>query len=302
MGGGSAARQYQRRFLQGEREDTGKKEECGEAHWTVKTFGEYEVRRTEGGEYEFELIKKGITIGTFSEAYVEEERILFPLSRGMLFEVSEKGVREIAIPEKAALFGLIASDGSNSLRRRMHPRPHYDYSTSFYSEGKELTEKFDELSEKTYGLTPHHYVRERNGLITAVIYSKGVYYDLSDFDVKTGAYEFKVPREHLDANGKRAYVKGFFSGDGSAYLIHGERLFIRFRSKCEEGLEGLRQILMDLGFHPGKIGKDVESDTITYRFTIPSREHERFIDEIGSFKPEHIRVFEEYGRLKGEKG
>jgi hypothetical protein len=97
-------------------------------------------------------------------------------------------------------------------------------------------------------------------------------------------------------------VKGFFSGDGSAYLIHGERLFIRFRLKCEEGLEGLRQILMDLGFHPGKIGKDVESDTITYRFTIPSREHERFIDEIGSFKPEHIRVFEEYRRLKGEKG
>ena len=50
------------------------------------------------------------------------------------------------------------------------------------------------------------------------------------------------------------------------------------------------------------LGKDVESDTITYRFTIPSREHERFIDEIGSFKPEHIRVFEEYRRLKGEKG
>jgi len=46
----------------------------------------------------------------------------------------------------------------------------------------------------------------------------------------------------------------------------------------------------------------MESDTITYRFTIPSREHERFIDEIGSFKPEHIRVFEEYRRLKGEKG
>jgi hypothetical protein len=58
---------------------------------------------------------------------------------------------------------------------------------------------------------------------------------------------------------------------------------------------------MDLGLHPGKIGKDVESDIITYRFTVPTREHERFIGEIGSFKPEHTEVFREYKRLRGEK-
>jgi hypothetical protein len=50
MGGGSAVKQHERRFLQGEREDTGKKKECGEAYWSVKTFGEYEVRETKGGE------------------------------------------------------------------------------------------------------------------------------------------------------------------------------------------------------------------------------------------------------------
>jgi hypothetical protein len=58
MGGGSTVRQHERRFFQGEPEETGRKEECEEAYWSVKTFGEYEVHKTEVGEYE--LIKMGI--------------------------------------------------------------------------------------------------------------------------------------------------------------------------------------------------------------------------------------------------
>jgi hypothetical protein len=301
MGGGSAVKQYQRRFLQGEPEETGRKEECEEAYWTAKTFGEYEVRETEGGEYE--LVKGGINVGVFSEACVEEKRILFSLSHGMLLEVSEEGVREIPTPEKAVFFGMIASDGSNAFyRHRTHEGGYRsDYSTRFFSENVELIDLFDELSEKIYGLTPHQYVRERNGLITAAIYSKGVFYDLSDFDIKTGAYEFSVPREHLDEEGKRAFLKGFFSGDGSASMTYKGELLIRFYSKCREGLEELRQILMDLDFHPYEIGEDRKLEGVVYRFSIPSREYERFIDEIGSFKPEHISVFEEYRRLRSEK-
>ncbi|MCL7395762.1 MAG: hypothetical protein LZ161_06065 [Thaumarchaeota archaeon] len=52
MGGGSTVRQHERRLFQGEPEETGRKEECGEAYWSVKTFGEYEVHKTEVGEYE----------------------------------------------------------------------------------------------------------------------------------------------------------------------------------------------------------------------------------------------------------
>lgn len=58
---------------------------------------------------------------------------------------------------------------------------------------------------------------------------------------------------------------------------------------------------MDLGFHPYEIGEDRKPEGVVYRFSIPSGEYERFIDEIGSFKPEHISVFEEYRRLSGEE-
>ncbi|MBO3842218.1 MAG: hypothetical protein FGF48_07365, partial [Candidatus Brockarchaeota archaeon] len=77
MGGGSAVRQYERRFLQGEPEDTGRKDECEEAPQKERSLGEYEVRESESGECE--LIKGTAVIGVFSEARIEEGRILFPL-------------------------------------------------------------------------------------------------------------------------------------------------------------------------------------------------------------------------------
>ncbi|MEM2688005.1 MAG: LAGLIDADG family homing endonuclease, partial [Thermoproteota archaeon] len=280
----------------------GRKDRCEEALQKLRSFGEYEIRETESGKYK--LIKADITIGVFSEACVEKERILFPLSCGMLLEVSKEGAREIAIFEKAVLFGLVSSDGSNAYYWRIDSkgRHHSEYSTRFYSEDKELIELFDGLFEKIYGLTPHHYVRERNGLITAAIYSRGVFYDLSDYGVKTGAYEFRVPREHLDYDGKRAYLKGFFSGDGKASLTREGSLTIRFYSKCKEGLEGLRQLLIDLDFHPYEIREEKEEpEGVVYWFSIPSREHKKFIEEIGSFKPRHREVFEAYKRLRGEK-
>ncbi|MGB9717590.1 MAG: LAGLIDADG family homing endonuclease [Thermoproteota archaeon] len=296
MGGGSAVRQHQRRFLQGEPEETGRKEECEGAYWMVKSFGGYEVRETEGGEYE--LVKGGIVIGTFSEARVEEERILFLLSRGMLLEVSEGGIREIATPDKAILMGMIASDGSNTFRREQRSEGGYrtEYSIRFYSEDKELVRTFDEVSEKTYDTASHHYVRKRNGLITATIYNKGVFYDLNDLGLKPAPYEFHVPIEHLDNEGKKAFLKGFFSGDGNVSVSEG-RIMIRFYSTCRSGIEELHQIFKDLGFHPNEIKKEEESrGRITYNFTIPAEEHVKFIDEIGSYKPKHILIFKEYKR------
>lgn len=76
MGGGSAVRQYKRRFLQGELKDTGRKDGCEEAPQKLRSFGEYEVRETESDEYK--LIKAGVAVGVFSEARVEEDRTLFP--------------------------------------------------------------------------------------------------------------------------------------------------------------------------------------------------------------------------------
>lgn len=85
MGSGSRVRQYKRRFFEGEQ---AREEREEKTFHVVGTFGEYEVREAEGGGYE--LLKSGKVVGIFSEARVEENRVVFKLSRGMNLEVSEK--------------------------------------------------------------------------------------------------------------------------------------------------------------------------------------------------------------------
>ncbi|MEM3466566.1 MAG: LAGLIDADG family homing endonuclease [Candidatus Jordarchaeales archaeon] len=301
MGGGSAVRQYQRRFLQGEPEKTGKKEECKEAYRDIRAFGEYRVRGAEDKKYE--LVKRGEVIGMFSEAHIKEDRILFPLSRGMLLEVSEGGIREIATSEKAAFMGMIASDGGNALYRKERPSGGYrtEYLTRFHSEDKELIEVFDRLCVKTYNVTPHHYTQKGSSIITAKIFSKGIFYDLDSIGLKPGPYEIHVPRERLDGEGKRAFLKGFFSGDGNISLSKGRIKAIRTYSKHEKGLEELHETFTDLGFHPSDILEYRKDGNVYYCFLIPAGEYAKFIDEIGSYKPKHLLIFEEFKKKKEEK-
>jgi len=57
---------------------------------------------------------------------------------------------------------------------------------------------------------------------------------------------------------------------------------------------------MDLGFHPRGIREDREpKGKSTYSFLIPRSEHIKFINEIGSYRPKHVRIFEEMKR-RGE--
>jgi len=165
-------------------------------------------------------------------------------------------------------------------------------------------ELFDSLFEAVYDKTPGHYGSEnmRKGYIS----SKGVFYDLSDIDIKTGPDEFRVPREHLDHAGKQAYLTGFFSGDGNVSVCRrGGRVgyMVRVYSSCREGLEGVRDLFLDLGFHPHEIHDEIrvrETRTETYfTFSIPTEEHPRFIHEIGSYNSEHRKKFEDMERRAG---
>lgn len=50
-------------------------------------------------------------------------------------------------------------------------------------------------------------------------FSKKVAYDLWNLNVKgPEPYEFHPPLRHLDEEGKRAYLRGFFSRDGNISL------------------------------------------------------------------------------------
>jgi len=309
MGGGSLARQYQRRFHQGEELQTFQKMEefvSDETIEPVNVFGKYEVYRT--ADFGYELVVDGVAVGSFAEARVEENRILFSLSHGMLLEVSEKGTREILNPAKAMLCGLIASDGGLHRYKRYNRKTGQYYlvhEADFDSTDKDLIEIFCRSSENIYKKTPHLYIHEkakgkRHEKMRAVIYDKEIFYDLYNLGAKTGPYEFHVPREHLDKEGLRAYLRGFFSGDGNLReRDHG--ITIRLDSTSEKGLEELRQAFIDLGFHPCEIGEYKRPRRRTvYCFFIPAKEHMRFIEEIGSDKPRHVRIFKERMKTKNE--
>ena len=315
MGSGSRVKQYERRFFEGEQKRGGREEK---AFHTVGIFGEYEVRESKGGGYE--LLKSGEVVGIFPEARIEESRVIFKLSHGMNLEVSEERVRETFSPERAELCGLMASDGCVCKYQGKEGKS-FGYEVSLTTVDYELVGIFKELFGDIYSMMPHEHLKQHKTKegekehYYVAIYSKQVAYDLWNFGIKgPGPYEFHPPTKYLDDEGKRAYLRGFFSGDGNISMTKGGRHNIRIYSKCKEGLSELRELFIDLGFHPGEI-KMRDRGTVPgrysgpeYSFTIPEEDHLRFIEEIGSEREEHkrrlqlIKAIDEEKKRRKEEG
>jgi hypothetical protein len=300
MGSGSRIKQYERRFFEGEQK-RGEREE--KAFHTVGIFGEYEVRESKGGGYE--LLKSGEVVGIFPEARIEGDRITFRLSHGMNLEVSGKRIRETFSPERAELCGLIASDGTICKYART-------YEVSFKNVDYELINGFCILVKEVYNMESHIYSTshvtkkgEKREYYRAAIFSKKVAYDLWMFGVKGPShYEFHPPIEHLDEDGIRAYLRGFFSGDGNVSLCKDGRHDFRVYSSFREGLEEIRKMFEELGFHPHEVreeDKEITPEGIRKRFyfSIPEEDHLKFIEEIGTRKAEFKRKFELIKSING---
>lgn len=301
--------QYKRRFLKGEKvREEGEKE----SH-VIASFrrGGYEVHEAEGGGYE--LINEGVFTGVFSEARVEKHRILFKLSHGMNLEISDRGAKEILREGKAELCGLLASDGT-IYEYMVCPRdrsPFIQRQVSLSSMDHEVIEIYKDLFEDIYGFEPHEYVLRRRTKkgeseeYHAVTYRRAVYYDLENLGIKgPEPYEFHPPIEHLDDEGKKAYLRGFFTGDGCVHIGKDEKRHeIRISSSYKEGLEEIRDMLEDLGFHVGEIHEHhrKSDERIEYSIYIPEEDHLKFIEEIGSERKEHIRKFERIREIDEEK-
>jgi hypothetical protein len=258
-------------------------------------------------------------VGTFCEAKVEEKRIIFKLSHGTNLEVSEKGVREILSPEKAELCGLIASDGC-VCKYQSKKGKSTGYEVSLTTVDPELAEVFDKLAREVYSIAPHHYIRhhktkegEKPHLKVALL-RRNIAMDLWLLGIKgPEPYEFHPPTRYLDEEGKRAYLRGFFSGDGNVSVGKENDHNIRIYSTCEEGLKELRNLFVDLGFNPSAVYLDNEeivpgkSRRKSYYFSILEKDHLKFIEEIGSEKLEHIsklnliRLIDEGKRKRREK-
>jgi len=301
MGAGSVVRQYKRRFHRGESVSDSVypvdiKGKCDrKVPEIVKDFGIYIICKTEDEDYE--LLKRGESVGWFSVAVVEDDRVLFALSQGIQLEVSKLGLREILTSEKAELCGLIGSDGG------IYP-PHYEI--HFISVDRELIERFHELFKKVYNIEPHLYsYKKREGAyFESRVYNRGVYFDLWDLNTKPGAFIYRVPLKHLDREGLKAYLRGFFTGDGNISK-DADRFKIRIHSSCKEGLEELRRAFELLKFYPKDIRMQKKGESWwrdRYYFSIPVDGFIQFIREIGTYHPGRLeRLGEVERRYKGRK-
>lgn len=297
MGAGRRTEQFENRFNQGKPRWSGEKDGCLEGEQLVAGFGDYEIFRGRDG---YELVKRRTAIGRFDEASLESTRAVFKLSRGMLLEITEKGVREIFSKEKAGLHGLTASDGG--MYRGTHE-------IKITSESPELVDLYAQYFKAVYGLEMHYRPdvrRDRDRSYPRVrISNKIAFYDLKNYGAKTGPYTWEVPRQHLDREGAREWLKCFFSGDGEVKKADGRGYAIVYDSTYRPGLEEIQRLLLD--------EFEIRSNLQAERDRTKERGHKRpesvlkiirednvkFAKEIGSYKKEHIERLDEI--LRGEE-
>jgi len=153
MGGGTREAQYKDRFGLGTPTDT-YGTQCSKSEPLERLqIGEYLVERDERG---YMLKKGGLTLGTYKEAtLLSSDRALFKLDKGMLLEVSPKGIRNILSLAKAGIIGFISSDGSlqySTIQRR--------YRVGFGSSSDELLDIFSEFMKEVYGIPLRTYQRK----------------------------------------------------------------------------------------------------------------------------------------------
>jgi hypothetical protein len=298
LGAGRRTEQSESRSNQGKPRWSGEKDDCLEGEQLVAEFGEYQIFLGREG---YELVKRGSPIGRFAEASLESSRVMFKLSRGMLLEVTEKGTREIFSKEKAGLHGFTASDGG--MYRGTHE-------IKITSESPELVDLYAQYFKAVYGLEMHYRPelrRDRGKEYPRVRISNRIaFYDLKNYGAKTGPYTWEVPRQRLDREGAREWLKCFFSGDGEVKKSGGRGYAIVYDSTHRSGLEEIQRLLLD------EFG--IRSDLQAERDRTKERRHKRpesvlkivrednikFAKEIGSYKKEHIERLDEILRGEGK--
>lgn len=293
MGEGTREAQYESRFGLGKPTDT-YGTQCSKSEPIERLqIGEYLVER---GGCGYAIKKGGLTLGTYKEAtLLSSDRALFKLDKGMLLEVSPKGIRNILSLSKAGIIGFINSDGSlqySTIQRR--------YRVGFGSSSDELLDIFSEFMKEVYGIPLRTYQRkDRRHFIELVKGNKDMAQDLDNYTTKAKG-EWNVPFDYLDKESARMFLKCFMSGDGSIglYKSRGKKnpvLRVRFISINRKGLEEIAMLLRDY------FSIDTTIHVLNWGgfelYVITQDGKIRFIKEIGSYKKNHMQTIDKV--LKG---
>jgi len=286
MGSGDRQQQFEGRFGQGNphAEYLASRQECVEREGLPIVLGDYRVEAADEG---YVLLHNEEELGRCKELLqADKKRALFKLDKGMLLEVTPAGVKEILSQEKARVHGIIASDGSLYINpeRRI-------YEIKLVCESMELIDVFREDFKKVYE-KELHFSMDRGKYPRARISSKEIFNDLVTYGAKEGHCMWRVPREHLDHEGTREWLKMFMAGDGSIGYERGKAR-VRFFSMNRDGLEQIQRLLDEEFGITSKLSMRDRTDKPKYsnlEYVLGVRSGEdtiRYIGEIGSYKQLH---------------
>jgi len=240
------------------------------------------VEKTEEG---YRVVKNGEELGIFKDVKsIEEGRIVFKKDRGMLFEVTPKGHRDLISEEKARLLAGICSDGAIWMGK--------DYGFKFINADRGLLDLFKDALREVYGISEVHEVENgrKRHVKHITISRKDLVEDIRSLCQKKGASYWRAPTSLMDKNAAREFLKFFFSGDGTFDVRPHKNIEIRIKSKSLDGLKDLQKILKEFFEIESRIrGPYVDKHgRIIYLLSISSYPNIRkFYEEIGSYKEAH---------------
>ncbi|MBO3803385.1 MAG: LAGLIDADG family homing endonuclease [Candidatus Brockarchaeota archaeon] len=252
-------------------------------------IGEYIIEHEDNG---YSLKKERQLLGMYKEATIlTPERALFKLDKGMLLEVSPKGIRKVLSPAKAGILGFINSDGSLTYSTKPNV-----YMVRFGSCSDELLVKFNEFMNEVYGIRlPMYRRKDRRHFIELVKENKEMVQDLANYTSKPKG-DWNVPFEYLDKESAKMFLKCFMSGDGGiGYYKKSERptprLEVRFFSMNRKGLEEIATLLREyFGISSSHIYEKKKGGFELWIIRVDDKI--KYIKEIGSFKISHIEAIE----------
>ncbi len=92
---------------------------------------------------------------------------------------------------------------------------------------------------------------------------------------------------------RAAYVRGFFDAEGGIPRKEDSVFYIQLVQKDRSKIENLKQILLEMGIHTGKIhNPSVRVDPDYWRMFVATRSHKVFAQIINSWHPRKAETFQ----------
>ncbi len=197
--------------------------------------------------------------------------------------------------KKSELIGLLVSDGSireytskytefDKRRNKRYNRIKRVKIIEFINTNKDLIERFRELLKEIYNYNPN--VGLDRGNFRIPITKNYIIFDIKE-KVRLGHNSWTIPRFIISGNKKikKAFIRGFFDGDGSTDISKSKTPRVRLTSTNRKGIKEISELLLQLELNHSLLGPYRRGENRKPEFQINIKKDSiiKFINEIGSY-------------------